>query len=590
MTGALNGSGASNPDIMTAEEAGLSSRLLGAGAHSVFGYDLPGKNSQGASHLCVSRKRLGIVAMFFGFAFFIISAKLVELTWQDTDSGREIARGNTAPGVVSRANIVDRNGVVLATNLRADSLFANPGKIMDAAEAARKLVRVLPDLSRDAVLKKLSSNRSFVWLKRNLTPRQQWRVNELGIPGFAFQEDHRRVYPHGSLAAHVLGFVDIDNNGIAGVERYFDDELGAPVGGGNPLATSLDVRVQYALRDELRRGMRDYRAKGAAGIVLDIKTGEIAALVSLPDFDPNDAGPAKSPSHFNRATLGVYELGSVFKTFNTAMALDAGVVKLTSGYDATDPLRVDRFVIRDSHAKKRWLSVPEIFMYSSNIGSAKMAMDVGQKRQRKFLDRLGLTRRPTLELPEVGTPLVPDPWREINTMTISYGHGIAVSPLQLSTASAAVINGGILVPATLLRRDRNDIPEGVRVVSSQTSAKMRRLLRLAVVHGTGSKADVRGYLVGGKTGTAEKSGIDGYRHDAVISTFTAEFPSSDPRYLVLVMYDEPKGNTMTKGYAGAGWTSAPVARRIIERIAPILGVQPASEEEDTDDLLIMAKG
>ncbi|NQV21833.1 MAG: penicillin-binding protein 2 [Rhodospirillales bacterium] len=590
MTGALNGSGTWNPDIMTAEEAGLSSRLRGADARSVFGSDLRGTNSHGATYLGVGRKRLGIVAIFFGFAFFIISAKLVELTWQDTGPGREIARGNTAPSMVGRASIVDRNGIVLATSLRADSLYANPGKIMDAAEAARKLVRVLPDLSRDAVMKKLSTDRSFVWLKRNLTPRQQWRVNELGIPGFAFQEEQRRVYPHGSLAAHVLGFVDVDNNGISGIERYFDDELGAPVGDGNPLATSLDIRVQYVLRDELQRGMRAFRAKGAAGIVLDVKTGEVAALVSLPDFDPNNAGPSKSQSHFNRATLGVYELGSVFKTFTTAMALDAGVVKLTGGYDATDPLRVDRFVIRDSHAKKRWLSVPEIFMYSSNIGSAKMAMEVGEKRQRKFLDRLGLTRRPTLELPEVGTPLVPDPWREINTMTISYGHGIAVSPLQLSTAAAAVVNGGVLVPATLLRRDRNDIPEGVRVVSSKTSAKMRRLLRLAVLHGTGSKADVRGYLVGGKTGTAEKPSADGYQRDAVISTFIADFPSDDPRYLVLVMYDEPKGTTMTKGYAGAGWTSAPVARRIIERIAPLLGVQPASEEEDTDDLLIMVKG
>lgn len=584
MTGSRTGW---HPDIMVAEDAGLFSRFTGAGASAS---ERPA-DQRAASYLSIGRRRLGVVAMFFGLAFAVISLRLVELTWLDTKQGREITQGNAARGLVDRASIVDRNGVILASSLRAASLYANPRKIMDPAQAAKRIVRILPGLNRAAVTKKLSSKRSFVWLQRNITPRQQWLVNELGIPGFAFQEEQRRVYPHGRMASHVLGFVDIDNNGLAGMERYFDDELRAPAGDGEPLVISLDVRVQHVLRDELWKGMRAYRAKGAAGIILDVRTGEIVALSSLPDFDPNNTRGSNSQARFNRATLGVYELGSVFKTFTTAMALDTGVVKLTGGYDATEPLKIDRYIIRDSHAKKRWLSVPEIFMYSSNIGSAKMALDVGEKRQRKFFDRLGLTNRPALELPEVGSPLVPNPWREINTLTASYGHGIAISLLQLSTAVAAVVNGGVLIPATLLRRDHGDIPQGTQVITPETSAIMRRLLRLAVARGTGRKANVRGYLVGGKTGTAEKPNNGGYRRDALISTFVATFPSDDPKYLVSVMYDEPKGNDTTRGFAGAGWTAAPVTRRIIERIAPVLGVQPVpGEEQDGDDLLILTNG
>jgi cell division protein FtsI (penicillin-binding protein 3) len=289
--------------------------------------------------------------------------------------------------------------------------------------------------------------------------------------------------------------------------------------------------------------------------------------------------------------LGVYELGSVLKTFTTAMALDAGVVKLSGGYDATDPLKFGRYVIRDDHAKKRWLSVPEIFMYSSNIGSAKMAIDVGKKRQRRFLERIGLTRKPTLELPEVGSPLVPDPWREISTLTVSYGHGIAISPLQMTSAAAAMINGGLMIPATLLKHDPNQVPDSEQVISSETSTIMRRLLRMVVERGTGRQANARGYFVGGKTGTAEKPGVNGYSDDALVTSFVADFPSDDPKYLVLVMYDEPKGNAATKGFAGAGWTAAPIARRVIERAAPILGVQPVLDEQETGDtMLIMANG
>jgi len=581
----MSGHGNGRPtDVVLAADAGYPARLRTAGSGSaVLGPEAP--------FVVMSRKRLSIVAMFFSLAFIVISARLVDLTWNDMESGPSAGRENAARGVVDRASIVDRNGEILATSLRSASLYANPARVMDTDEAARRLARVLPDLSRDALAKKLSSDKSFVWLKRNLTPRQQWKINELGLPGLAFQQEHRRVYPHGPLAAHALGFVDIDNNGIAGIERYFDDELRAPAGDGEPLVMSLDTRAQHVLRSELGKGMRAFSAKGAAGIVLDVHTGEVIALSSLPDFNPNNTGASDQNSRFNRVTLGVYELGSVMKTFTTAMALDAGVVKLSGGYDATHPIKFDRHIIRDDHAKKRWLSVPEIFMYSSNIGSAKMAIDVGEKRQRRFLDRIGLTRKPALELPEVGSPLVPDPWRDINTLTVAYGHGIAISPLQMTSAAAAMINGGRMIPATLLKRDPSRLPEGDQVVSADTSAIMRRLLRRVVEDGTGRQANARGYVVGGKTGTAEKPGANGYRDDALISSFVADFPSDDPKYVVLVMYDEPKGNAMTQGFASAGWTAAPVARRIIERIAPILGVQPVlDEQEASDTMLIMTNG
>ncbi len=580
----MSGQGIGRPaGVVLAADAGYPQRLQTA--------QLPGGSGAQDPFIAVSRGRLGIVAIFFGLAFIVISARLVELTWNDDGTGPRAGRENAARSVVDRASIVDRNGEVLATSLRSASLYANPTRVMDIGEVARKLARVLPDLSRDALVKKLTSDRSFVWLKRNLTSRQQWRVNELGLPGLSFQQEHRRVYPHGPLLAHALGFVDIDNNGIAGIERYFDDELRAPAGDGEPLVMSIDIRVQHVLRNELYNGMKAFRAKGAAGIVLDVHTGEVIAISSLPDFNPNIISASNDNARFNRATLGVYELGSVLKTFTTAMALDAGVVKLSGGYDATKPIKFDRYTIRDDHAKKRWLSVSEIFMYSSNIGSAKMAIDVGEKRQRRFLDRIGLTRKPTLELPEVGTPLVPDPWRRISTLTVSYGHGIAISPLQMTSAAAAMVNGGRMIPATLLKRDPEQVPEGQQVVSPETSKIMRHLLRMVVEKGTGRQANARGYSVGGKTGTAEKPSSNGYRDDAVVASFIADFPSDDPNYLLLVMFDEPQGNTVTHGYAGAGWTAAPVARRVIERIGPILGVQPVVEKQKADDtVLIMTNG
>ncbi|HEX2114558.1 MAG TPA: penicillin-binding protein 2, partial [Alphaproteobacteria bacterium] len=421
---------------------------------------------------------------------------------------------------------------------------------------------------------KLASDRSFVWLRRSLTPKEQYAVNRLGIPGLFFQREERRVYPHGALTSHVVGFTDIDKRGLAGVEQYFDERLKQS---NEPLRLSIDIRVQHLVREELSKAVEEFRAIGAAAMVLDIHTGELLAMVSLPDFDSNAPAQAEPETRFNRNTLGVYEPGSTFKIFNTAMALDYGTTTIAGGYDATKPIQVARFTISDYKGQKRWLSVPEIFMYSSNIGSVRMALDVGRDRQREFLGRMGFLKTPSIELPEVGGPLVPAPWREINTMTVSFGHGISITPLQLVSGTSAIVNGGVLRPVTLLRRDEDSVPAGTRVISTRTSDHMRRLMRLVVEKGTAKSSNVPGYLVGGKTGTAEKIVNGRYKKDARISSFVGAFPMNAPRFVVYAMLDEPKGNKATLGYATAGWVVAPAMGRIVTRIASLYGIAPVDD-------------
>ncbi len=537
----------------------------------------------------LGRNRLVVVGALFALAFTIIGGRLVDLSaFQAGLNDFNIAAAGDRPAV-SRADIVDRNGVVLATDLATASLYAEPRRVLDAVEAAGRLLNALPELDRRDLVGKLTSGKGFVWLKRHLTPKQQYAVNALGIPGIGFRTDHRRVYPQGSLFAHVVGHTGVDNEGLTGVEKQFDADLAQdarkPAGAaaqafdGGRLRLGLDVRVQFALQRELADAVEEFSALGAAGIVMDVRSGEVLAMVSLPDFDLNSAGNASADARFNRASLGVYEMGSTFKAFTTAMALDAGTVKIGGGYDATKPIRVARFTIRDDHPKKRWLSVPEIFIYSSNIGAAKMALDVGGERQRDFLDRLGMLRKAALEMPEVGRPMSPARWRDINTMTVAFGHGIAVSPTQLASGVAALVNGGTRVEATLLAQsaDKPRTP-GPRVIKARTSSIMQRLMRLNVVRGTGKKAIAAGYMVGGKTGTAEKAGAGGYRRKALLSSFVGAFPMNDPRYVVLAVIDEPKGTKATFGYATGGWTAAPVVGRVVSRIAPILGVTPVNED------------
>jgi cell division protein FtsI (penicillin-binding protein 3) len=534
----------------------------------------------GNAALDIAHCRLISVAALFALCFSVIGGRLIDLAATKPEAGPRTA--DSWPAVVrARADITDRNGVVLATDLAVASLYAEPRLVQDPARSAAALAAVLPGVPQAELRAKLESGRTFVWLKRHLTPKEQADVNRLGLPGIGFQQEQRRLYPLGALAAHVVGFSDIDNKGIAGVEQFFDNALRAFPQSGlvAPLKLGLDTRVQFAVREELLRALVDFNAKGAAGIVMNAHTGEIVAMVSVPDFDPNRAGEAAADSRFNRATLGVFEPGSTMKVMTVAMALDYGTARLDERFDATKPLHVSRFIIHDDHAKNRWLTVPEVFVYSSNIGAARMAMEVGGERQRAFLHKLGMLERPPVELPEAGAPLVPEVWREINTITIAFGHGIAMSPLQYAAGFAAVINGGFKVTPTLLAGGRPGARE--RVVSHDTSDIMRRLLRLNVEQGTGRQADSLGYLVGGKTGTAEKAVAGGYKKNALVSSFAAAFPMTDPQYVVLVLLDEPTGTASTQGFATGGWTAAPIVSRIVARAGPILGVSPV-DDKSTD--------
>ncbi|WP_374466221.1 peptidoglycan D,D-transpeptidase FtsI family protein [Ferrovibrio sp.] len=551
--------------------------------------DIPGNPGlvrlEGAAKqaLEASRGRLVIGIGLFSLAFIVLAGRLVELTVLRGATEPVVARGVNPEliaktALMERQPIVDRNGNILATNLKIASLYADPRKVLNPVEAATRLAQALPELPAGEVQAKLASGKSFVWLKRGLTPREQYEVNRLGIPGLYFHNEQRRVYPQGPMAVHVLGYTDIDGKGISGVEQYFDEQLRDPSRTGDPLELSIDIRVQHVVRDEVAKAVEFFNAIGGGGIVLDVYTGEVIAMVSLPDFDPAEPGTASKDSRFNRITLGVYEMGSTMKTLNTAMALDYGTVKLSSGYDATHPIQISRFTIKDDHPKKRWLSVPEIFMYSSNIGSAKMAVDVGPERQREFMQRMGMLNKPAIELPEVGGPLVPRNWKTVETMTISFGHGLSVTPLQLASATAAIVNGGVLHPPTLIKRPPGLPAPGRQVIRRDVSDVMRKLMLLVVEEGTGKKAEVDGYLVGGKTGSSEKvNERGGYNKKANFNTFVAGFPMHNPRYIVQVMIDEPKGNKSTYGFATAGWTAAPAAGRIISRIAPLLGVPPVDE-------------
>jgi cell division protein FtsI (penicillin-binding protein 3) len=529
------------------------------------------------------RNRLMVAGALFTAAFTVIGIRVIDVSVfsENTEPRytRSIAKDEKHNG---RADIVDRNGVLMATSLSTASLFANPRLVLDPEQAALKLATALPDIDVKVIEKKLRSNRGFVWLKRHLTPRQQYAVNRLGIPALNFQREARRMYPMGSLAAHALGFTDIDNKGLTGIERYFDKELRTRQ---DNMALSIDVRVQHVLEHELGVAMKKFSAIGAAGLVMDVTTGEVVAMSSLPSFDPNQPNAIAQDLRFNRTTLGVYEMGSTFKIFTTAMALDAGTVSLHDGYDATNPIRVARFTIRDFHAKKRWLSVPEIFMYSSNIGTVKMALDVGIPGHRNFLTTIGMMKPVAIELSETGSPLSPNRWREINSMTISFGHGLAVSPLHLVAGVSAMVNGGIYRTPTLIRRNPSETPVGKRVITAETSAKMRRLMRLVVKNGTGRNAAAPGYLVGGKTGTAEKVSGRGYKKKALISSFVAAFPMHNPRYVVLAMLDEAKGTKETFGYATGGWVAAPVVGAVVRRIAPVLGMRPIKETDPVRETL-----
>jgi cell division protein FtsI (penicillin-binding protein 3) len=481
---------------------------------------------------------------------------------------RMAARGGAIQS--ERADIVDRNGVVLATSVPVVSAFLNPHLLLDPPDAARKIVSALPELKYEDVKEKLEADKSFVWIKRGLSPREHFLVNRLGIPGLEFQAEERRIYPQGTTGAHVVGYASIDNTGLAGVERYFDQRLQS----GEMVQLSIDLRLQRMVEDEIAKAVQKFSAIGATAVVMDVSNGEVLAMASLPTYDANKAKTITNEALFNRATLGVYEQGSTFKIFNTAMALDSGKVTMSSVFDATNPIKIDRFTINDDHPQRRPLTVPEIFKYSSNIGSAKMAADVmGPEAQKAFFDKIGFLKPLTTQLPELAAPLWPRHWVRINTMTIAFGHGISVTPLHLATGASAMVNGGTLYPPSFVKRTAAS-DAGKRVIQTKTSQQMRQLLRLNVVEGTGKNSEVKGYEVGGKTGTAEKPSRGGYRQKALISSFVGMFPMSEPKFLVLVSLDEPHGTKETGGYATGGMVSAPSVKAIIENIIALYGILP----------------
>jgi len=474
-------------------------------------------------------------------------------------------------GPHTRAMVVDRNGEILAISLPTAGLYANPREMMDTAEAAQKLKSVLPRLDLDIVRARLASEKQFVYLARNITPNEHLAINNLGIPGVYFQPTERRRYPQGRVAAHVMGGVDVDARGVAGVERAFDERLRENP---EPLKLSLDVRVQAAVRDELSKAMAEFQAIGACGIVMDVHTGEVIAMVSLPDFDANKPGEATNEQRFNRAVTGMYEPGSTFKLQTAGMALDSGAAHLWSSFDASHDIHIGRFTIKDFQGKHRVLMLPEVLVYSSNLGAAHMAQQVGAERQRAWLQAMGMFTRVGIELPEQGQPIVQPAanWKEIATMTVGFGHGIAVSPLHVVRGTAVLANGGMMLHPTILAVDGP--PDEHRIMQQSTSDTLRKLMRLVVTDGYGKPADVPGYFVGGKTGTAEKTAGHAYRRHANVSAFMSVFPMNAPRYAVYFMLDEPKGNASTGGYSTAGAVSAPGAGRVIARIAPMLGLMP----------------
>ena len=530
-----------------------------------------------------SAARVGLVSLCFAGLFGLIGARLVQLAIRPDEPG-PLRRGAGSEISAARPDIVDRNGETLATDVRMVSVFAEPRNIVDKDEAVELLTAVLPDLDARELRERLGQRRGFVWIKREITPRQQAEVHRLGIPGVGFLPENKRVYPNGTAAAHVLGFANVDNVGIAGLEKYIDGQGLQDLNGAGfqvaaedlkPVQLSLDLRVQHALRDELHKAMEKFKAKAAAGCIMDVNTGEMIALVSLPDFDPNDPVDALEKDRINRINVGVYEMGSTFKALTTAMALDSGKFSINSSFDARSALRYGRFTINDYHAQHRIMTVPEVFIYSSNIGTAKMALGLGVEHHKSFLKRTGQLDRLVTELPENAAPLVPPKWGELNTMTIAFGHGLAVAPLQAVMAVGALVNGGVMIPPTFMKRTEAEAKAiGTRVIKPETSEGMRYVLRLNAERGSASKTAIPGFYVGGKTGTAEKVINGRYSKTKNLTTFTAVMPMDKPRYVFLTILDEPQALPETHGFTTSGWNAAPTTGNVVERVAPLLGVPP----------------
>jgi cell division protein FtsI (penicillin-binding protein 3) len=542
-----------------------------------------------STRLDKSGGRIRQLALILCLAYAGIGAKLIKLGLSsEPPQTLKVAVDQAASG--ARPDLLDRNGQVLATDVRTLSVFAEPRRIIDKDEAVELITAVLPDVNAKELRERLSSKKGFVWVKRQVTPKEQQEIFHLGLPGVGFVPENKRVYPNGPIGAHVIGFVDKDNIGIAGMEKYLDQQsLTDPHVAGftvdpdslKPVRLSLDLKATHALRDELEAGLEKYQAKAGAGAIIDVNTGEIIALESLPDYDPNDPPDMtkeSSKDKINRVNVGVYEMGSTFKAISISMALDSGKVNLGSRIDARDSLRYGRFTIHDFHATHRVLTVPEVFTHSSNIGTARMALMVGVQGHQAFLRKMGQLDRLRTELPESAEPLVPKRWTELNTMTIAFGQGLNVAPIQALMAVAALVNGGhMIVPTFLTRNEADAMASSHRVVSEQTSESMRYLMRSNATHGSASFANIEGYYVGGKTGTADKIIHGHYSQDKVFTTFMAITPADKPKYLYMVLYDQPQAVAGDGGYHTAAHNAGRVAGLLIRRVQPLEGVAPASQ-------------
>jgi len=530
--------------------------------------------------LAIMHQRLMFGMLVFAGIVAIIVLRILWLAAFGDHAGRKEGATSFVP---ERGDIVDRQGQPLARTIDAWTIAIHPTKVIgDKLALARRLAEIMPELGADQYFALLRSGKPFFYLRRRAAPSVVEAVNAIGEPGLAIEREPDRLYPQTALAAHVIGYTDIDGHGVAGMERAFDKRLSDPQTRGEPLTLSIDSRVQQALEHELLDAMTHFSAIGAAGVVMDIRTGEVLAMTSLPQLNPNAAGQGTDDARFNRATLGVYELGSTFKPFTVAMAMDSGIIKSFGQiYNCPDELHVYGHVVHDTHPYGRQCSVAEIMKESSNIGTAQIADQVGATRQKAFLKRMGFLDPVAIELKERGRTLTPGSrWGPFETMTVGFGHGIAVTPLHLATGYATLFNGGVYHPATLLKIDRNHpVPPGRRVFSEDTSYKMRALLRLVVTQGTGRKADAPGYRVGGKTGTAEKLLNGRYTSSAVVTSFAGVFPMDEPRYVMVMMLDDPKATAETYGFHTAAWNIGPAFGVTVSRIAPMLGVRPDRNRE-----------
>jgi cell division protein FtsI (penicillin-binding protein 3) len=541
-----------------------------------------------------ARARIGLAIIAFAAVYSIIAARLVMFALASNSHATHRVVSSDAIAT-ARPDILDRNGVVLATDVRVPSLYAEPRRLIDIDDAVERLTAGLPDLDGAELRERLSSKRGFVWLRRDITPEQQREIYRQGLPGIGFLNENKRDYPDGAEISHLIGHVNIDNQGIAGIEKWLDGQgLAALHMAGlatdrlqNPVELAVDLRVQHVLHEELAAARTKFGALAAAGLVLNVRTGEVLAMVSEPDYDPNNPREALDPSRINRLTTGVFEMGSTFKAFTVAMALDSGKATLKSTFDARMPLHMGRFDIHDFEGQHRVLSVPEIFTYSSNIGAARMALAIGVDGHKAFLKKIGQLDRLRTELPESAEPIVPKRWVNLNTATIAFGHGLSVAPLQAAMGVAALMNGGTLIPPTFLKRSEADAQAlGKRVIKSETSAVMRYLMRLNVERGTAAKADVPGYYIGGKTGTADKVVNGRYSKAKVLTDFIAVLPADRPRYVLLIMLDEPHATPETHGFTTSGWNAVPTGGAVVARIAPLLGIAPRMDLPSADQLIL----